>query len=777
MNSGQLGDLLIFIIFGTVIFSGGCFFITALGKVNLFNIAKRAYLVQLMLTAVTTVYLSSLFFKHDFSIQYVYSYSSSDLSFFYLLSALWAGQEGTYLLWLLFSSVFGLLILQKGEQYKVWGMSFYSLINLFLLIMMITLSPFKPLDFVAGDGAGLNELLQDPWMVIHPPIMFIAFAMAGVPFAIALAAMVRRDFSRWLSITMPYVLTTVLALAAANVLGGLWAYKTLGWGGYWAWDPVENTSFIPWMVALALVHSMLIEKRTGALRRANLLLTALVFLLTIYGTFLTRSGVLADFSVHSFVDLGINAVLISFVLLYLILTLGIFFYSSREATGKPMNYNIFAKDFVLFIGMLLMFVLGIIVLFWSSLPLLTKYISENPAAAEISTYNSFAFPFTILISLFLTFAPIIKGREGESENIKSGAILWALPALIPAVLLYFLNLVTFATAVTIFIYLAVITIYFVLGAVKSRLLQSLMVGVGGVILALLLGVRALDSLLFIGAALTAAGANLIALIPLLGRDISRAGARLNHFGFGLLVIGILASSAFSRNEKVVLSQDEAKEALGYNLTYRGISSSLEDKNNEILITLEDGRGGTIEARPKYFFSRRMDGMMKNPFIKRNLTYDLYLSPQEIQESPHPSGLVIKKGEAEELGPFKIKFINFDMGSHGKGGSMSVGARLEVEYEGRLESVVPQLYTNSQGGPGMISDFIPLVDGSGYEIKLQKVFADQGAVSLMIPGLVAEGGDRLILDVTSKPGINLLWLGTILIFVGTGLSINRRMRKS
>jgi len=754
---------------------------TALGKKNLFNLGKRAYYIQIMLTAVATAYLSSLFFRHDFSIQYVYSYSSSDLSFFYLLSALWAGQEGTYLLWLLFSSLFGLLILKKGEQYKVWGMFFYSLINLFLLIMMLTLSPFKPLDFLAIDGSGLNELLQDPWMVIHPPITFVAFAMAGVPFAIVLAAMVRKDFSRWLQIAMPYVLVTVLSFALANVLGGLWAYKTLGWGGYWAWDPVENTSFIPWMVALALVHSMLIEKRTGALRRSNLLMTASVFLLTIYGTFLTRSGVLADFSVHSFVDLGINAVLISFVLIYFLLTLGIFFYSSRAAIGKPMNYNIFTRDFVLFIGMLLLFVLGVIVLFWSSLPLITKYLSENPAAAEISTYNSFAFPFVILISLFLTLAPFIKGRggagEGEVENIKSQALIYALPALILALALYFLNTVIFATAVTIFIYFTVITIYFVSGKVKRRLIQSLLFGLGGVVVALLLDVKEIDKLLFIGAALTAAGANLLVLLPLISRDIKRTGAQLNHFGFGLLVIGILASSAFSENEKVLLPRNEAAEALGYSLTYRGISGDIEDKNNEVLITVEDTQGNSIDAKPKYFYSRRMDGMMKNPYIQRNLTFDLYLSPQEIQESPKMVGLMISKGETEELGPFLIKFINFEMGSHGQGGSMTVGAQLEVEFEGRTETIVPQLYTDPQGGPGMVSDFIPLVKGSGYEIKLLKVFADQGAASFLIPGLVdAGGGDRLILDVTRKPGINLLWLGTILIFVGTGFSIGKRVKK-
>ena len=776
MNWGQSGELAIWLTLAMVILSGGAFFITAIGKRNLISLGIRAYYVQIGLATLALADLWYLFFSHDFSISYVYSYSSSDLQFFYLLSALWAGQEGTYLLWLFFCSLFGLAVLYGGRRYKIWGMFFHSLVSLFLVVMLLTVSPFKLLGFPAAEGAGLNPLLQDPWMIIHPPVMFAAFAMAGLPFVIAMAAMIRKDYSEWLKVSFPFVLSTALLLGIANVLGGFWAYKTLGWGGYWAWDPVENTSFIPWVISLGLVHGILIEKRSGALRRSNLLLVALVFVLVIYGTFLTRSGVLADFSVHSFVDLGVNAVLVTFILLYVILTLSIFFFSkSDDIVGRPLNYNIYSRDFILYISLVLLFIFGVVVLFWSSLPFLTTHLTTNPAAAEIKTYNAFAFPLTILLCLFMTLGPFLKGNGESTGNLKTGSLVALAVSLIIVIPIYIFSSIDFVIALTSIIYSFIILVFIRNSRIRTGLILSLVAGFLGVVVALILNIRSLDSLIFFGAASAAGGAGIISLSSYFPAKIKYIGGPISHTGFAVMVIGILASSAYSTNETVVLPLGEKKTALNYGLTYQGMTGSSTDTNNSLIVILDDN-GRKIETHPQFYYSRRQDGYMKKPFIRRHLLFDLYLAPQNIREASKGSSLTIRKGETKSFNDLSINFDSFEMTSHTADQSITVGARLIVTYDGEKETIIPSLTSDFAAGAGVTSAPVRLTGKPGYELSIERIFADEGAVMLSIstPSDTSQS-EKLVLDVSKKPGINLLWGGTIIIFIGMIFSVYRRLK--
>ncbi|SYZ74157.1 putative Cytochrome c assembly protein [Candidatus Zixiibacteriota bacterium] len=782
MAPGLLGNLVLLLAFAMVVIGGTAFLLTALGKKNLFNLGAKVYYLQVFFAAAALAYLFYLFFTHNFGIRYVAEYSSTDLPFHYLLSSLWGGQEGTYLLWFFLSTMFGLFILKRGRQYTSWAMFFHALVHTFLLsIMVFALSPFRALIPPALEGSGLNPLLQDYWMVIHPPIMFCSFAMAGVPFALALAAMVKRDFSNWIKTTLPFVAITSFGLILANVLGGYWAYKTLGWGGYWAWDPVENTSFIPWVTSIGLIHGMLIERRSGALRRFNLLLSTSLFLLIVYGTFLTRSGVLADFSVHSFVDLGINGILVGFLLGYVLLTLGAFFFSrTPDRIGRPLNYNIFSRDFILFTGMVLFLILGAVVLFWSSLPLITRYLTANPSAADVGTYNAFAFPFAIIISLFLTFSPLFIGPGFKMEKMRMKSLLSFGISLVVAAVLFLLKAIPLTIAITSFIYLGVMILYFLTKTVTKPLLQALMVGLVGVAVALIFGVRQLEYLIFIGAALTAAGAHINIIVQYLTSRPELVGGYLAHFGFGLMLVGILTSSAFSVNHQVVIPRNQEQQAFDYDITYNGTAGDIRQKDNEILLTL-DHNGKKIEARPQFFYAERMDGMMKKPYINKSILYDLYFSPQDIQEMPGSQGLVLHKGESAKVGDFNIKFVNFDMTSHESAtGGITVGATLEVEHNGQTETITPHLVSDPNAGGdtrNMISEPAPLFSGQNYEVHLERVNASEGAVGLSIPGLVESGApDRLILDVSRKPAINVLWFGTMLIFFGMLITIYSRFKK-
>ena len=773
MTGGFPGNMAILMAGIMALVTGGSFFITALGRKNLASIGRNAYLLQVAFTLAACVNLYYLFFTHDFSIKYVYEYSSLSLPFFYLVSSFWAGQEGTYLLWLLFSSLFGLAILFRGGKYTTWGMSFYSIINIFFCLVLMKMSPFAPLGGVVQDGAGLNPLLQDPWMVIHPPVVFLAFAVAGVPFAIALAAMVRRDFTGWLPMIFPYMILVALGLLAGNAMGGYWAYKTLGWGGYWAWDPVENTSFVPWMIATGLIHSLIIEKRTGALRRTNLLITCLVFFLVVYGTFLTRSGVLADFSVHSFVDLGTNIYLIVFMLFILVLTAVVFLTSRNPAIkGQPMDYNVFGRDFILLIGMIILVIFGFIVLFWSSLPLITGFLMETPAAADVATYNTFAFPFAILISLFLTLSPII-GLAGASIDIKKRLVFAVTISLLHAVFAFLFTSFNMPMIMTLFLYILALVFYTAERLYRKKLLTAIGVGLAGILVSLILGVREPENLLFIGAAVAAMASQIQAIIILFPGQLRLAGGHISHFGIGLMLLGIIGSSAYSKEERIILPLGEDVSAFDYILVYQGMQSSIMTPENELLLSIKDGPE-QFEARPRYFYTSRMDGIMKRPYIKSSILYDLYLSPIEIQEQDVSEGLVLKRGESSTIGDFEIKFIDFDMKSHETGGLVSIGANLSVLYKGDTAYVCPVATSDlSSASKKLVSDPIELFPGSGKSIILNQVLPSDGAVVLEIPGLAdIIMSEQLIMSVSIKPWINLLWLGIVIVFGGLIVSGTR-----
>lgn len=247
---------------------------------------------------------------HHFEWQYVFSYSALDLSGFYLTATFWGGQEGTFLLWLLLGSIYGLVLIRQQLKSESYVMGFLILVQVFIVIILIKKNPFAyvwdvfpqhfPVGEVPVDGRGLNPLLQNPWMIIHPPILFVGYSSTSILFAFAMAALVTRRAAEWVDQVFSYSLFVSLALGTGIILGGYWAYTTLGWGGYWGWDPVENSSLIPWLTSLALLHTLLIQRKSGGLYKTNIFLALLTFLLVLWGSFLTRSGVLSDFSVHSF---------------------------------------------------------------------------------------------------------------------------------------------------------------------------------------------------------------------------------------------------------------------------------------------------------------------------------------------------------------------------------------------------------------------------------------------------------------------------------------------
>lgn len=772
------GQLSIWFALACNIVAGVAFFMVARGNRSYERLASLGYNLFAVFTGLAVAYLYFLFFSHNYAFKYVYEYSERAQPLLYIISGFWGGQEGTYLLWLFFNALFGYLIITRGGQYKYWAMTIFSLINLFFLFVLVKLSPFALLPIAQSDGLGLNPLLRDPWMVIHPPVVFVGYAMAAVPFVIAMAALIINEYSGWLKRAFPWVAITALALAAGNILGGFWAYKTLGWGGFWAWDPVENSSFVPWVVSLALLHSMIIERRSGALRKTNLILASFVFLLVVYGTFLTRSGVLADFSVHSFTDLGVNNLLIGFMLFFIALTAINFFPKASKVPTQPLNYSFFGREFSLFAGMAMLLLFGLVVLFWTSLPLLTELVGAEPRAANPETYNSFALPLATIMAFLLTVSPFVQFNEFKLDNWARKLLFVGLGTALVGFGLFVGVLNAGLVFAAIFTLVASGVVFYLFRAeLRKVLMPALAVFVVTIAVALAVGVTDYLFLLFFATAFMAVTSNAINLAGYFPQRWKLVGGQLTHFGFGLMLVGILASSAYTLHEKIVIPKGESRDAFERSVTYNGMENEITHPNNELKLQIAHN-GTTREGRPQLYFSERMGGTMRRPFVDRTLLADFYMAPEQVLEAANEAGIVLKKGERRQIHDLTILFKGYSMSQHGDqtDGGMRVAAILEIGHGDEMQTLEPALQHEQNAAGETIKTSVPVTlefHDQNYEIQIDRILADQGAVAISIPGLTEIRPEKLVLDISRKPLINLVWIGAVLIMLGALVTFIRR----
>jgi cytochrome c-type biogenesis protein CcmF len=728
-----LGNLFLILAFICALFSFLLFLIGAKDKGKFLDAGRKTYYGFFLFTSAACACLFYLFLTHHFEVEYVYGYSSSDLPLFYLISSFWAGQEGTFLLWLFFGAVLGIFLIRSQTTrlgsgiYQGYVMAFYILVQIFLLVLLMKKSPFSLLPEFPTEGRGLNPLLQDFWMVIHPPIVFIGYAALAIPFSYALAALVKNKYEDWVRFALPWAVFSCLTLGAGIFIGGYWAYKVLGWGGYWGWDPVENASLVPWLLSIALVHGLLLERTKGSMRRTNFLLGILSFLLVLYATFLTRSGVLGDFSVHSFSDLGINAYLILFMLFFTFFSFGLFLFRLSGIKQVEATKNLLSKEFSIFLAITFLSVSAFLVLAGTSAPIITGLLGQ---ASNVSTayYVSTQLPLGIIIALVLGFVPFLSWKGSEWRDL-----------------------------------------------IKS-ILPSLVISVFLTIMALVLKVSFPVYLIFMFVLFFVLVGNLMVLPKRSKAGIKFIGVYFTHIGVGLMLIGIITSSGYSRSSKINLPENQPKEALGYKFTYLGTEGDVLSQKNALKVKVGKGDKSFI-ARPKLYFSQYSQEYMRTPYIKINLLNDLYLAPLEHQtgEEAGENLFDIKKGETKEVGGYTIKFVGFDMSSHGMEGGMSVGATLEVTYEKENKILTPFIV---MGGTEIdqAKRIVPLPAGED-SLVLEKIDADNKMVTLSL--LLAEKApaqDLLVLEVSKKPLINVLWLGTVLIMAGLIFATYRRTKE-
>ncbi|MCH8320213.1 MAG: heme lyase CcmF/NrfE family subunit, partial [Acidobacteria bacterium] len=331
--------------------------------------AENCLITNFVFLGVASLCLWYLLLTDEFLVEYVASYSATDIPTRFKFTAFWGGQKGSLLLWALVLSFFSFLVTVQNRHRNRDLMPYAAAVLLgtigfFMLLLNFATNPFETLNFIPEDGQGLNPLLQNYYMIIHPPVLFLGYVGLAIPFALAMGALIsgRLDTS-WLRTARRWTLVAWIFLTLGVTLGGMWAYEELGWGGYWAWDPVENASFMPWLIATAFLHSVMITEKKGMLKIWNFVLILLAFELSIFGTFITRSGVVS--SVHSFALSSVGPFFVTFLALSTFFGLFWIFYRSKELHSEK-RMNSFLSREASFLLNNLLFVAICFAIFWGT---------------------------------------------------------------------------------------------------------------------------------------------------------------------------------------------------------------------------------------------------------------------------------------------------------------------------------------------------------------------------------------------------------------------------
>ena len=579
------------------------------------------------------VFLFAIILADDFSYSYVVSYSSIDLPLLYKFSAFWAGQQGSFLLWLVIHALVGIILAQSGRM-TATGRAIYQTLTALLALLVLMKSPFIPADTIVLDGHGMNPLLQDPWMAVHPPIIFMGYALLAVPFAYSLESMIKAPLDAgFLAPMRRWTLIAWAFLGAGIFIGGYWAYKVLGWGGYWGWDPVENSSLVPWLLACVLLHLISVAReRRGAFYLVHLA-AVFSYAFVLYGTFLTRSGILGDFSVHSFAgsDIGFYIALAN----ALVLLAGLCVLIARiERLPKGAVYEAHrSRAFLVLLGMLFIVFIVAIVFFGMSMPLISGLLGES-AAVDTSYYVRTSLPIAVVLALLMGFGVLLPHAEGRVVRP-----VWIF-------------------GVT------------VLGGIAA--------GLAGVTEIAPIFLAAFGS--FAAAAAVAA---------FLSRRLG-GGGLLAHAGAGLALLAFVLSGSGSQTTTVTLTPDEPQELYGHTVVYRGQAFAESGKEKSYRYEVD---GAACEAVTK--LRANGEDAAREPAIARTLLGDIYIAPTPT--SAERGEMILHRNQtAMGVDDYAFRFENIAYEPQG-GGKTLVTADVAVTDGKTVETAQPSILATERGG--------------------------------------------------------------------------------
>jgi cytochrome c-type biogenesis protein CcmF len=767
------------------------------------KLARLSFYIEVFSVFAVFGILFYIIYNHLFEYKYAWQHSSLSLEFKYLLACFWEGQEGSFLLWSIWHCVLGLIVIRTAKTWEAPVMTVVSFAQLCLATMIAGIyifnwklgsNPFillrdsgvldnapalhenfdvnQPLkkDYLLSikDGNDLNVLLQNYWMVIHPPVLFLGFASTLIPFAFAVAGLWTKRFGDWVKQALPWALFSAAALGIGIMMGAAWAYESLTFGGYWAWDPVENASLVPWLILIAGVHTLLIYRHTGHSLRASYLFMILTFAFILYSTFLTRSGVLGDASVHAFTDLGMNWQLLAFLLVFVVPSLFLFIHRYKNIPAIRKEENTSSREFWMFIGSLVFFLSALLVTGQTSVPVINKLFGTKIAAPDDPefAYNSYQVYIAIILALLTAVTQYLRYRETPAVFLRKRILIPTIISVVIGVILVLVMDITYVKQGPAFT-----------GALWIALLCSIFAIV----------------------------ANAAYIWTGLNGKLNLSGGSIAHLGFGMVLAGIIISSS----NKEILSKNtsgifidfgkESSEKSGENLTLvKGLKTDMgkywvtyesERKHPKkqkwyysIRFQKKDGKEEFVLTPTAFVNVKGNEGIQPEPDSRHYLNHDVFTY---ITSLPDPEK---QKKDTASFKPFTLKIgdslfysngyiILEDVRSRsdvpkeifGEGGSLHEAPLKIIAKTGSVYSVTPRLAL-AKGESLPVPDTIT---AENLVLQFQKINSDKSIE------LGVKESNALMEYVTLKayrfPFINLLWAGIIITATGIIISMVRRIR--
>ena len=735
--------------------------------------------------------------NHYFEYLYAYKHASKELEARYLLACIWEGQEGSFLLWSIWHAVLGSILIFKSKNWEAPILTVISTAQTFLMLMILGLyffdvrigsSPFVltrneiegPIFQMPNylsmikDGVGLNVLLRNYWMVIHPPILFLGFASTIVPVSFAYAGILSKKWGEWVKPALPWALFSACVLGVGIMMGGKWAYESLSFGGFWAWDPVENASLVPWMILIAGLHCMVIYNATGNSLKTTFLFIILTNAFVLYSTFLTRTGILGDTSVHSFTESGLamNILIGLYALAIPLPMLFIFFKNFNKIPSVQKEEEISSREFWMFIGSLIFFLASMFIIAITSVPVYNKLFHNNiasPVDREFA-YNKILIMVSVVIAILTAISQYFKYIKTNESILKMKLIVpFALALLVTVLMLEFypVKYLKQGLGFEIAIYLALFGSFF------------------------------------------SAFANSGYIYSVLKGNFKAAGSAIAHTGFAIMIIGMLISAGnkevISDNRKTGLLMPFDKDPSGrstedplenltllknvptqmgnYRVTYTSDSPSLEKNRSfyKLLVEKDDNKHGgeKFELDPDVY-KMKNNNLSSNPDIKHYLTHDVftYISSLPDKSLQHDTAHF-------KLHQIKLKDTVFLSKGYLILNAIMKNPQLEtIKFKDTDTALVADLTVFNKDSTSHRSYPYLFVNNMEINYKDDTVYA-QNIITRLI-GLkdqntfkIAIKETELPLDfVTVKayvfPYINLVWAGLIIMAAGFMLSIIRRV---
>src|SRR4051794_2394729 len=526
------------------------------GRRRLAESAQNALIGSFGATLVASAVLLAALAPHDFSFQYRADHTSRELPLGYTLTAFWGGQEGSLLLWLLVLTGYSVAAVltgrRAGREVLAWVVPTLGLVGTFFAMMLVFVaSPFAT-QAAAADGAGLNPSLQNPYMAIHPPMLYLGYVGLTIPFAFAMGALLaRRTDERWIVATRRWTLTAWTFLGVGQLLGAHWAYVEIGWGGYYAWDPVENAALMPWLAATAFLHSVMIQEKRGMLKVWNMLLVALAFCLSLFGTFLTRSGVVQ--SIHSFSVSSIGGWFLGFICLIVAGTVALILSRLPLLRARTRLESLVSREATFLYNNLLLVALTLTILWGVVYPILSEAVRGETSTVSKPYYNFFLHTFGLPLILLMGIGPLVAWRRASLPAL-GRTFLWPLAvSVVAGVVLVGVGAGSSRVGVIAYTFSV-----FVLASIVLEFVR---------------GTRARKAL---GHETWPA-----ALSSLIARNRRRYGGYIVHASIVFLVIGVAGSSAYQTVREQRLAPGDSMTVAGKTLVFRGFVTKREPNHQAI----------------------------------------------------------------------------------------------------------------------------------------------------------------------------------------------------